>query len=71
MSGAEPGPRVDLNRDIGEGFGRRRMPFDAELMKLVTTVNVAAGCHAGDPSLIRSTIRTAVEEALDIADGWK
>jgi len=58
--------QIDLNCDIGEGFGRWRMPYDAELMELVTTVNVAAGFHAGDPTIIRATVDKAVSEGVDI-----
>jgi len=57
---------IDLNCDIGEGFGRWRMPFDGELMELVTTVNIAAGFHAGDPTIIRSTVEKAVSQGLDM-----
>jgi len=58
--------QIDLNCDIGEGFGRWRMPYDAELMELVTTVNVAAGFHAGDPTIIRATVDKALSEGVDI-----
>ena len=57
---------MDLNCDIGEGFGRWRRPYDAELMELVTTASVAAGFHAGDPTVIRSTVDKAVAEGLDM-----
>jgi hypothetical protein len=57
---------IDLNCDIGEGFGRWRMPYDAELMELVTTVSIAAGFHAGDPTIIRATVDKAVAEGLDL-----
>lgn len=57
---------IDLNCDIGEGYGRWRMPHDAELMELVSTVNVAAGFHAGDPTIIRATIDKAVAEGINI-----
>ncbi|MFJ5840468.1 LamB/YcsF family protein [Streptomyces shenzhenensis] len=58
--------RIDVNCDIGEGFGRWRMPFDAELMAMVSSVSVAAGFHAGDPSTIRRTVESAVTHGLDI-----
>ncbi|MEU6577161.1 5-oxoprolinase subunit PxpA [Streptomyces sp. NPDC046805] len=57
---------IDLNCDIGEGFGRWQMPADTELMDLVSTVNVAAGFHAGDPATIRATIDRAASRGLDI-----
>jgi UPF0271 protein len=46
---------IDLNADVGEGF-----PDDAELIPLVTSVNVACGAHAGGPETIRRTIELAV-----------
>lgn len=58
--------RIDVNCDIGEGFGRWRMPHDDELMKLVTSVSIAAGFHAGDPTIIRRTVDQAITEHLDI-----
>jgi UPF0271 protein len=46
--------RIDLNADVGEGF-----ETDAALMLSITSANVAAGLHAGDPSMLRATIRLA------------
>src|SRR6267143_5234988 len=51
--------RIDLNSDVGESFGAYAIGHDAGLMKSITSANVAAGFHAGDPSVLRSTIRTA------------
>jgi len=51
--------RIDLNADVGESFGAYAIGHDAGLMKSITSANVAAGFHAGDPSILRSTIRTA------------
>ena len=48
------GPRtVDLNADLGEGFGVWRLGDDDALLGLVTSANVACGFHAGDPSTMR------------------
>ncbi|MFJ5225126.1 LamB/YcsF family protein [Streptomyces sp. NPDC088400] len=57
---------IDLNCDIGEGFGPWQMPADTELMEMVSTVNVAAGFHAGDPSTLRATVDRAAGHGLDI-----
>jgi UPF0271 protein len=46
--------QIDLNADVGEGSSD-----DAVLLRLVTSANVAAGFHAGDPSVLRETIRAA------------
>jgi UPF0271 protein len=51
--------RIDLNADVGESFGAYDLGDDAELMKWVTSASVAAGFHAGDPTVLRRTIRTA------------
>jgi UPF0271 protein len=44
---------IDLNADLGEGFGSWRLGDDDALLKVVTSANVACGFHAGDPSLMR------------------
>ena len=51
--------RIDLNADVGESFGAYSIGHDAALMKSITSANVAAGFHAGDPSVLRDTIRLA------------
>lgn len=51
--------RIDLNADVGESFGAYTMGDDAVLMPLITSANVAAGAHAGDPTVLRRTIRLA------------
>ena len=51
--------RIDLNADVGESFGAYAIGHDAGLMKSITSANVAAGFHAGDPSVLRATIRMA------------
>ena len=51
--------RVDLNADVGESFGAYSIGDDAALMKFITSANIAAGFHGGDPSVLRETIRQA------------
>jgi UPF0271 protein len=51
--------RVDINSDMGESFGAYTIGHDAGLFRSITSANVAAGFHAGDPSVLRSTIRLA------------
>jgi 5-oxoprolinase (ATP-hydrolysing) subunit A len=51
--------RVDINSDMGESFGAYTIGHDAGLMKSITSANVAAGFHAGDPTVLRETIRLA------------
>ncbi len=51
--------QVDLNADLGEGFGPWKMGDDAALLGIVTTANVACGFHAGDPETMRRTVAEA------------
>lgn len=51
--------RVDLNADVGESFGAYTLGNDRALMASITSANIAAGFHAGDPSVLRATIRLA------------
>jgi len=59
--------RIDLNSDLGEGFGPWAMGDDAGMLKLVTSANVACGFHAGDPQIMRRTVVMARE--LGVAVG--
>ena len=52
--------RIDLNADVGEGLGPWPMGRDADLIPLVSSVNVACGAHAGDPLTMRRTVRPAI-----------
>jgi UPF0271 protein len=57
---------IDLNCDMGESFGAWQMGRDAALMNYVSSINVACGFHAGDASVIRKTIETAIKKSLAI-----
>jgi UPF0271 protein len=46
---------VDLNCDMGESFGLYKIGNDEEMMKQVTSANVACGFHAGDPHVMKRT----------------
>ena len=59
--------RIDLNADVGESFGPWPMGADAELIPLVSSVNVACGAHAGDPATILRTVELAA--GLGVAIG--
>jgi UPF0271 protein len=50
---------VDLNCDMGESFGAWRLGADAAVMASITSANIACGFHAGDPGVMRETIRLA------------
>lgn len=58
---------IDLNADMGESFGPWVMGSDADILKIVTSANVACGFHAGDPDVMARTVRQAVEN--DVAIG--
>jgi UPF0271 protein len=58
---------VDLNADLGEGFGSWTMADDNALLDVVTSANVACGFHAGDPSIMRAVCRRAADR--DVAIG--
>jgi UPF0271 protein len=51
--------RIDLNADVGESFGAYTFGQDEALLAAVTSANIAAGFHGGDPSVLRATIRLA------------
>ena len=58
--------RIDLNADLGEGFGPWKMGDDAAMLDIVTTANIACGFHAGDPETMRSTIAAAQERGVSV-----
>jgi UPF0271 protein len=57
---------IDLNCDLGEGFGAWSMGDDAALLDVVTSANVACGFHAGDPQIMLATCRLAAEKGVAI-----
>lgn len=58
--------RIDLNADAGESFGPYTLGDDAALMRSITSVNVAAGFHAGDPGVLRRTIQLARDNQVAV-----
>lgn len=59
---------VDLNSDMGEGFGPWTIGdgVDAAIMPLISSANIATGFHAGDPSSMRRTVEMAAEYGVAI-----
>lgn len=51
---------------MGESFGAWRMGRDAELMDYVSSINIACGFHAGDPTIIAETIKTALKKGVSV-----
>ena len=52
---------IDINCDLGEGFGN-----DAELMRYISSANIACGYHAGDVDIMRRTVELALENNASI-----
>lgn len=61
----ETGLVVDLNADMGEGFGRYRLD-DGALLGVVTSASIACGFHAGDPVVMRETVTAATQNGVAI-----
>ena len=57
---------VDLNCDLGEGFGVWRLGDDEALLDVATSANVACGFHAGDPQIIASVVRAAAARGVAV-----
>lgn len=57
---------VDLNSDIGESFGSYVLGLDEEVIKHVTSVNIACGFHAGDPLIMDKTVKEAIKNKVAI-----
>ncbi|MCJ2072676.1 LamB/YcsF family protein, partial [Methylobacterium sp. J-030] len=58
--------RVDLNSDLGEGYGAYACGDDAAILDLVTSANVACGLHAGDPEIMARTFALAKEKGVAV-----
>lgn len=58
--------RIDLNSDLGESFGRYTLGLDDQVIPLVSSVNVACGMHAGDPVVMRRTVKLAAAAGVAI-----
>jgi UPF0271 protein len=59
-------PTVDLNCDMGESFGAWTLGNDAALMPYLTSANIACGFHAGDPAVMKQTVRLALRHNVAI-----
>jgi UPF0271 protein len=59
-------PTIDLNADLGEGFGQWELGDDDALLDVVTSANVACGFHAGDPTVLRRVCERAADRGVAI-----
>ncbi|MBD8034155.1 MULTISPECIES: LamB/YcsF family protein [Solibacillus] len=57
---------VDINCDLGESFGRYKLGEQEEVLRYITSANIACGFHAGDPSVMRETVELAVKNNVQI-----
>jgi UPF0271 protein len=48
--------KLDINCDLGEGFGNWSFGFDGRMLESISSANIACGFHAGDPLIMRSTV---------------
>jgi UPF0271 protein len=60
-------PRVDINCDLGESYGRFKVGCDEKVMPYITSANIACGFHAGDPVVMAKTVKLAKQH--DVAIG--
>lgn len=58
--------KVDLNADLGESFGAYTIGMDAEVLRYITSANVACGFHAGDPVVMQKTVSLASERGTAV-----
>ena len=58
--------KIDFNCDMGESFGMYKMGFDEEVIKHITSANIACGFHAGDPMWMRHTVDLAQRHGVAI-----
>lgn len=57
---------INLNADLGESFGAWHMGDDAALLHIIGSANIACGFHAGDPVVMRETVRLAVTNGVSL-----
>ena len=58
--------KVDLNSDLGEGFGKFKLGMDEEILDEITSVNIACGWHAGDPLIMENMVKLAKDRCVAV-----
>jgi UPF0271 protein len=58
--------RIDLNCDMGESYGAYTIGMDAEVIRHISSANIACGWHAGDPLVMEKTVAMAVENHVGV-----
>src|SRR5512133_1359086 len=64
--GDEPMKRIDINCDMGEGFGAYSVGMDEEVIRYISSANIACGYHAGDPRIMNRTVKLARENGVAV-----
>ncbi len=58
--------KIDINSDIGESFGNYRLGLDEEVVRYVSSANIACGWHAGDPMIMEATVNASVAAGVAV-----
>lgn len=58
--------KIDLNCDMGESYGAYKLGLDEEVIKYITSANIACGWHAGDPLVMNRTVQMAKEYGVGV-----
>ncbi|MBM6616816.1 LamB/YcsF family protein [Bacillus suaedaesalsae] len=58
--------QIDINCDLGEGFGHYTIGQDDVLLQYISSANIACGFHAGDPNIMNATIKKAKEKGVNV-----
>jgi UPF0271 protein len=57
---------IDLSADVGESFGSHRMGDDEQLLKVLSSANIACGFHSGDPLTMQRTVQLCLDRGVAI-----
>jgi UPF0271 protein len=66
MTATSEPKQIDLNSDMGESFGAYRLGADEDILRCVTSANVACGWHGGDPAVMRRTVELAKARGVGV-----
>ena len=58
--------KIDLNCDLGESFGNYKIGMDEEVIKFISSANIACGFHASDPLVMEKTVALAKENGVKV-----
>lgn len=58
--------KMDINCDMGESFGAYKLGLDEEVIKYITSANIACGYHAGDPLVMERTVSLAKNHGVSV-----